>query len=62
MLKNILIAVSLISLSSPLFAEDAIYTSAFNNRAVGGYDAVSYFIEAGPTKGSKKFRTTYMDT
>ncbi len=40
--------------------EDPIYTGLFNDRAVGGYDAVSYFEDGKPVKGDKKFSLTYM--
>lgn len=43
-------------------ADEPIYTGLFNNRAVSGYDTVAYFTEGKPVKGSKKFRTEYMDT
>lgn len=49
----------LFSLGTSAFAKDPIYTSVFNNRAVGGYDTVSYFSESGPVKGKKAFRTQY---
>ncbi len=42
-------------ISSPSYAKDAIYTSFFNNKAVSGYDAVSYFQDGGPKEGSKNF-------
>jgi len=45
--------------SSPSYAKDAIYTSLFNNTAVSGYDAVSYFQEDGPVEGVKEFTTQY---
>lgn len=40
-------------------AKAPVYTSAFNNVAVEGYDAVAYFTEGRPVKGSAQFRTTY---
>lgn len=45
----------------PALAEDPIYTGLFNNVAVGGHDAVAYFTEGIPVKGSKKFKSEYMD-
>jgi len=37
-----------------------IYTSFLNNKAVGGYDVVSYFQgDMKPVKGKKKFKTRY---
>lgn len=42
------------------FAADPIYTSAFNNKALKGYDTVSYFQQDGlPVKGSKDFKTKW---
>ena len=41
-------------------AKDPIYTPLLNNRAVGGYDVISYFTEDAPVKGSKQFQTSYM--
>ncbi len=61
MMRNTIFSLFLLSLSFPLMAEDAIYTSAFNNRAISGYDAVSYFSVDGPVKGIKKFKTRYKD-
>ncbi len=61
MLRKILLSLLLLVISLPLLAENAIYTSAFNNRAISGYDAVSYFSDNGPVKGKKKFTTRYMD-
>jgi len=61
MLKKTLITLLLLGLSLPVLAKDTVYTSVFNNRAISGYDAVSYFSDAGPVKGSKKFKTRYMN-
>lgn len=38
---------------------DPVYTGTFSNVAVEGYDAVAYFTQGEPTKGSKKFKTSY---
>ena len=43
-------------------ADEPIYTGIFSSNAVSGYDAVAYFTEGKPVKGSKKFQTEYMDT
>jgi hypothetical protein len=38
------------------YAKDApVYTGTFSNLAVGGYDAVAYFIEGKPVKGDRRF-------
>lgn len=39
--------------------EDPFYTSVLSNVAVGGYDAVAYFTQGKPVKGSANFSTTY---
>jgi len=59
MLIRTLIFTILFGFCSLAMAADPIYTTVFNNRAVGGYDAVSYFSESGPVKGSKKYQTQY---
>ncbi len=41
-------------------AKDPIYTSPFNDLAVGGYDAVAYFTEGAPVKGLADFEHDYM--
>lgn len=42
------------------FADKApVYTGTFSNVAVEGHDAVAYFTEGKPVKGSKTFKTTY---
>ena len=40
-------------------AADEIYTSLFSNKALKGYDTVSYFTEGKPVKGSKNFTTSW---
>jgi len=40
-------------------AADPVYTSFLSNKAVGGYDAVSFFSETGPVKGSAEFTFEY---
>lgn len=45
---------------TPAFAaEEPVYTSRWNNVAVGGYDATSYFNAEAPVKGLKKFSAEY---
>ena len=39
--------------------KDPIYTGRFSNTAVEGHDAVAYFTQGKPVKGSKKFSTEY---
>ena len=41
------------------FAEPPVYTGAFDNIAVQGYDPVAYFKEGKPVKGSKDFTVTH---
>ncbi len=47
--------------AAPAAAQDAapVYTGLFNNTAVGGYDAVSFF-EGEPVRGDRNFSTEYM--
>ncbi|TEW53985.1 YHS domain-containing protein [Psychromonas sp. RZ22] len=40
-------------------AEDAIYTGYFSNKAVSGYDVVSYFTEQKSVKGSSQYQFEY---
>lgn len=57
---RLVLAVLMCVLITPSWAgEDPVYTSRFSNKALGGYDAVSYFSDAGPIKGDKNFKTTY---
>lgn len=44
--------------AAALAGEDATYTARFSDTAVGGYDAVSYFLGEG-VEGSKDFATEY---
>lgn len=44
--------------SSVAFSADEIYTGFFSNKAVSGYDTVSFF-EGTPAKGSSSFKTEY---
>lgn len=41
-------------------AVDKIYTGFFNNDAISGYDAVAYFTQGKPVKGSDRFTFEYM--
>lgn len=40
-------------------AEEAIYTGYFNNKAVSGYDVVSYFTEKKPVEGDSQYTIEY---
>ncbi len=40
-------------------AKDPIYTSLISNKAVGGYDVVSYYAGGEPLEGSGDFETDY---
>ena len=59
MKKNIL-AVIFVFCISQVFAEDKIYTKPFSNKAVDGYDVVSYF-SGKPVKGLRKYKTKFDD-
>jgi YHS domain-containing protein len=41
------------------FALDPVYTTLFSNKAIGGYDAVSYFTNGKPVAGSKQHSFEY---
>ena len=45
--------------SGPAWALDPIYTGYFSSTALDGYDAVAYFTEGLPTKGSSEFETEW---
>lgn len=50
----------LLSFPGAAHADNPIYTSLFSNKAVGGYDTVSYFQGDGtPVKGSSDFQTEW---
>jgi YHS domain-containing protein len=48
-----------VSFSSTAHALDPIYTSFFSNKALGGYDSVSYFTDGKPLEGQAKFAFDY---
>ena len=50
-----------VAIAAPHAAADKapVYTSAFSNVAVGGYDPVAYFTTGAPAKGDKAFAVTY---
>ena len=45
--------------AAPAFADAPVYTSSFNNKAVGGYDTTTYFNAGGPVKGVDQFKTNW---
>ena len=48
-----MVSAALVSLSAAAAsAIEPIYTGTFSSTAVGGFDPVSYFSDAGPTRGS----------
>jgi len=51
--------VAFFTLVGPAFAGDPVYTGTFNNKAIQGYDTVSYFSADKPVKGSKEFQTSW---
>lgn len=62
MIKRLFMAFSIAFFSGyAVQADDPIYTGVFSDNAVSGYDTVAYFTQGTPVKGSKKFRTDYMD-
>lgn len=51
---------SITGLIGSALAADPIYTSFFNQKAVYGFDTVSYFVGDGkPIKGSERFKTQW---
>ena len=60
-IKHLKLGLSLLLLlfASAAGATDPVYTSHFSNKAVGGYDAVSYFTENKPVEGSSQFQYQY---
>jgi YHS domain-containing protein len=52
-------AAAMLTALSGALAKDPVYTGRFSNIAVDGYDAVAYFTEGMPVKGSTKFETQY---
>ncbi len=63
-LRTLIVTIALVTgpalVSVPAaYAEAPIYTGRFNNTALQGYDAVSYFTDGAPVKGVKAFATRY---
>ncbi len=55
------ITLFLLVVSAPSFAAKYIYTGWFSSKAVSGYDAVAYFTQEKPVKGSAKYKFEYLD-
>ena len=51
--------IGLLGLVGSVQAQSVIYTPKFSNLALKGYDAVSYFTDGTPSKGSKNFTTRW---
>ena len=46
--------------AAPAFAEKPpVYTAAFSNVGVGGYDVVAYFTDGRPVRGTAQFKTNH---
>ncbi|MEO0981698.1 MAG: YHS domain-containing (seleno)protein [Pseudomonadota bacterium] len=59
-LRSIFAALTLTALAAPALADKApVYTGRFSNVAVQGHDAVAYFTDGEPVKGTAEFSTTY---
>lgn len=43
-----------------VYAADPVYSSWLSDKAVSGYDTVSFFSVSGPVKGLSEFSTSYM--
>ena len=52
-------AVIAVALSAGSFAADVRINADGNDLAIHGYDAVSYFSESGPAKGSPQYSASY---
>ncbi len=61
MIMKKLLCLFMLIFSQSSFASDAIYTGFFSNKAIDGYDSVSYFTAEKPLKGRSEFVTSYMD-
>ena len=64
MKKSIIIAtiamIAFLGVTAQASADSPIYTGTFNNKALNGYDAISYFLGDGfPVKGSENFQTEW---
>ena len=59
LLKLKFVVILLTLFTTQAYAKSEIYTSAFSNIAVGGYDTVAYFTQNGPVKGSEEFSTSW---
>ena len=54
------LAVGILAASASAAAKtDPVYTSAFSNVAVSGYDSVAYFNQNKPVKGDARFKVTH---
>ncbi|MBO9483591.1 YHS domain-containing protein [Salinisphaera sp. G21_0] len=53
-------SVLLMALSVNTFADKHIYTGWFSSKAINGYDAVAYFTEGKPIKGSAKYKFEHL--
>jgi YHS domain-containing protein len=54
------IATAIIAPAAPAYAEKPpVYTAAFSNVGVNGYDVVAYFTAGQPTRGNAQFKTTH---
>lgn len=61
MIMKKLLCLFIFLFSHATFAADAIYTGFFSNKAIDGYDSVSYFTSDKPQKGNSEFVISYMD-
>ncbi|MDD1784292.1 YHS domain-containing protein [Enterovibrio sp. ZSDZ35] len=56
-MSRVLILIAMLFTSS-VYAADDVYTGFFSNKAVSGYDTVSFF-DGAPVKGKSAFKTKY---
>jgi YHS domain-containing protein len=53
------VSASFVAVSPALAETPEIYTTAFSQKAVGGYDPVAYFTQGAPVKGERDFSYDY---
>ena len=56
---SVFLATAAIAAPQALADKAPIYTSAFSNTALGGYDPVAYFTDGAPAKGERAFTFDY---
>lgn len=60
LLRLIAASAAMLVWSMTASAIDPVYTGYFNDNAISGYDAVAYFTQGKPVKGSDEFTFDYL--